>query len=267
MMQPYTAFAHVYDEYMDNIPYDEWGAYLIRLLKKCGVSAGASVADIGCGTGTVTRMLAHEGYACVGIDQSPDMLSIAADKTYEAGQKILYSRQDMRRFRLLHQADAMVSIGDSMNYITNTADLARVFKCANHGLKRGGFFIFDLKTVYFFKDILANNTYAQNRDDSAFIWENSYDRRTRNNLYELAVFVQREDGAFDRFEEQHWQHGFTNDEVRAAASAAGLSVVAAYDALTVNAPRPDSERVYYILRKKGKVKLRKRVRRNGGKNG
>ena len=32
-------------------------------------------------------------------------------------------------------------------------------------------------TIHFFKDILADNTYAENREDSAFIWDNYYDVR------------------------------------------------------------------------------------------
>ena len=37
IMNAYTGFAYVYDEYMDNIPYDEWSAYLIELLKENGI--------------------------------------------------------------------------------------------------------------------------------------------------------------------------------------------------------------------------------------
>ena len=33
-MDAYTGFAYVYDEYMDNIPYEEWGQYMIALLKE-----------------------------------------------------------------------------------------------------------------------------------------------------------------------------------------------------------------------------------------
>ena len=56
-MDAYTGFAYVYDEYMDNIPYEEWGQYMIALLKENGVSCDSSVLELGCGTGTVTRML------------------------------------------------------------------------------------------------------------------------------------------------------------------------------------------------------------------
>ena len=56
-MEAYTGFAYVYDEYMDNIPYDEWEEYLVELLKENGIDKDNTVIDLGCGTGTVTRML------------------------------------------------------------------------------------------------------------------------------------------------------------------------------------------------------------------
>ena len=34
----YSAFAYVYDELMDNVPYDDWAEYLIGLLKENGVA-------------------------------------------------------------------------------------------------------------------------------------------------------------------------------------------------------------------------------------
>ena len=174
-MDAYTGFAYVYDEYMDNIPYEEWGQYMIALLKENGVSCDSSVLELGCGTGTVTRMLAKEGYDCVGLDMSEDMLSIASEKTFEEGSQVIYTCQDMRDFEVPYEVDGMISIGDSMNYITSVPDLESVFACVSENLKKGGVFIFDLKTIHFFRDILAENTYAENREDSAFIWDNYYE--------------------------------------------------------------------------------------------
>ena len=248
-MEAYTGFAYVYDEYMDNIPYEEWGEYMMTLLKENGVSDGMSVLELGCGTGTVTRMLSKSGYDCVGLDMSEDMLSIASDKTFEEDLHIIYTCQDMRDFEVPYSMDAMISIGDSMNYITCVDDLENVFSCVRENLKENGVFIFDLKTIHFFRDILADNTYAQNRDDSAFIWDNYYDEEERNNEYELAVFVKNEDGTFDRFEEQHYQHGFTIEEVTGAARKAGLNVKSIYNAFTKDAPDDSSERLYFIIKR------------------
>lgn len=248
-MEAYTGFALVYDAYMDNIPYEEWSVYLIGLLKEYGVAGEASVADLGCGTGTVTLLLDEAGYDCIGIDCSAEMLSAAAQKMYERGRQIIFSMQDMRDFALPYEADAMVSICDSMNYITTVGDLKSVFDCVYQGLAKGGVFIFDLKTVSFFRDVLADNTYAENREDSAFIWENAYDADTGNNWYDLAVFIKNEDGSFARYEESHCQHGFDEEEVRKAAGEAHLKVEAVYDAFTHEPPKAQSERLYFVLKK------------------
>ena len=78
-MEAYTNFAAVYDTFMDNIPYEEWGDYLKELLKKNQVEEGL-VLDLGCGTGTMTEILAEAGYDMIGVDNSEDMLEIAMEK-------------------------------------------------------------------------------------------------------------------------------------------------------------------------------------------
>ena len=48
----------------------------------------------------------------------------------------------------------------------------------------------------------------------------------------LLCLLRMKTGAFDRFEEQHYQHGFTIDEVTGAARKAGLTVKNVYNAFT-----------------------------------
>ena len=78
-MKEYTGFAEVYDMFMDNVPYDEWAAYLQSLLKKNGAGSGI-VLELGCGTGNITRRLRDAGYDMIGLDISEDMLRIALEK-------------------------------------------------------------------------------------------------------------------------------------------------------------------------------------------
>ena len=79
----YSAFAYVYDELMDNVPYDAWAEYLIGLLKENGVVEGL-VCELGCGTGQMTRRLAAAGYDMIGIDLSEEMLDVAREQEYGA---------------------------------------------------------------------------------------------------------------------------------------------------------------------------------------
>lgn len=244
----YGSFAYVYDIFMDNVPYDEWGEYLVSLLKKYGVEDGL-VLDMGCGTGAMTRYLDAHGYDMTGIDVSEEMLTIAKEKS---SPDILYLLQDMREFELYGTMRAAVSICDSMNYILEEDDLLRVFSLVNNYLDPGGIFIFDLNTVYKYQKILGEQTIAEDREECSFIWDNFYDEEEMINEYDLTVFVQEEGDLFRRYCETHYQRAYSLETVRALIEKAGMEVLAIYDAFTYNKPKPDSERVYFVAREHGK---------------
>ena len=60
-MEAYTSFARVYDMFMDNVPYEVWGRYIVEKLRANGIDSGY-VVDLGCGTGKLTTLLADAGY-------------------------------------------------------------------------------------------------------------------------------------------------------------------------------------------------------------
>ncbi|MDE6698821.1 MAG: class I SAM-dependent methyltransferase, partial [Lachnospiraceae bacterium] len=180
-MESYTGFASLYDLFMDNIPYKEWSLYLIDLLKEHNITDGI-ILDLGCGTGNITQLLAKSGYDMIGIDNSDEMLNIALDKKYENELDILYLNQDMRSFELYGTVAAIVSICDSMNYITEYEDLIKVFKLANNYLDPKGLFIFDLNTIYKYRQ-MGDCTIAESREEGSFIWENTFYNDTNINQY------------------------------------------------------------------------------------
>ena len=249
-MDAYTSFAQVYDLFMDNVPYDQWCRYITELLREYGIQDGL-VLELGCGTGVLTRKLAAKGYDMIGVDYSEDMLEIAMDHRQE-GEDILYLLQDMREFELYGTVRAAVSICDSMNYIVEYQDLVQVMKLVNNYLDPGGIFIFDLNTPYKYEEILGENTFAENRPEGSFIWENYYDGETGINEYDLTLFVREKEGLYRKFEETHYQRAYELEQVRRAIKEAGLEFVAAYDAGTHKPVQQDSQRIYVIAREKGK---------------
>ena len=50
--------------------------------------------DLGCGTGTLTELLAENGYDMIGVDASEEMLGLAMEKREKSGRDILYLLQD-----------------------------------------------------------------------------------------------------------------------------------------------------------------------------
>ena len=252
-MDAYTSFARVYDTFMDNIPYEEWAVYLTGLLNEYGVNDGL-VLDLGCGTGNMTELLAKEGYDMIGVDNAEEMLEIAMEKQEKSGHDILYLLQDMREFELYGTVRAVVSVCDSVNYIDEEEDLTEVFRLVNNYLDPGGVFIFDFNTLYKYREILGDRTIAENREDCSFIWDNYYYEEERINEYELSIFIREKENLFRRYEETHFQRGYTLDEMIRMIKDSGLEFVTAYDAFTREAPKEDSERIYVIAREKGKIK-------------
>ena len=248
-MDSYSGFAKVYDLFMDDIPYEEWAKYIIGLLRECGITDGL-VLDLGCGTGSMTELLAAAGYDMIGIDRSEEMLAEAVEKREQSGHDILYLCQDMREFELYGTVRAIVSVCDSMNYILDDRDFLGILSAAAHNyLDYGGLFIFDLNTEYKYRELLGEQTIAENRDEGSFIWENYYDEEERINEYDLTLFVREEADLYRKYEETHYQRAYALDQVRALVERSGLKLLHIYDAFTREPAREDSERVYVICQR------------------
>lgn len=250
-MEAYGKFAQVYDLFMDNVDYEKWADYIEKHLKDQGIEEGL-VLDLGCGTGAMTGLLAQKGYDMIGVDNSEEMLAEAMKKKTESGMDILYLLQDMQEFELYGTVRAVVSVCDSLNYITEKEELLEVFRLVNNYLDPKGIFLFDMNTVHKYRDILGDTTIAENRDEGSFIWENSYDPEEKINVYELAVFLPREDGLYEKCEELHCQKAYEQSEIEELIQKAGMELIAVYDAYTMEPARADSQRLFFIARECGK---------------
>lgn len=255
-MEAYTGFAEVYDTFMDNVPYEKWAEYVVGLLKKYGIEDGL-VLDLGCGTGSLTELLAAKGYDMTGVDFSEEMLEIAMEKKRQSGYDILYLLQDMREFELYGTMRAVVSICDSMNYLMSEEELLEVFRLVNNYLDPGGIFIFDMNTPYKYRE-LGEDTIAENREECSFIWENYYHPEEEINEYDLTVFVKtgerQGECSFRRFQETHYQRGYRLEQMKTLLEKAGLVLLEAADADTQGAVTPESGRIVLIGQKSVKGK-------------
>ena len=205
----------------------------------------------------------------IGVDNSEDMLELAMEKRIASGHDILYLLQDMREFELYGTVRAVVSVCDSVNYITEPEELAGVFRLVNNYLDPGGIFLFDFNTEYKYREVMGDCTIAEDRGPCSFIWDNCYYEEERINEYDLTLFIREgtapgqnegaeeddteENGAlYRKYTETHFQRGYTLEEIRELLSSAGLIFQAAYDMDTREAAGEKSERVCVIARECGK---------------
>ena len=259
-MDIYQDFAGVYDRFMDEVPYEQWGERIDGLIRKYGVSKPERnaegllesernlVVDLGCGTGTLTELMYAKGYDMIGVDVSECMLNVAMEKKERSGSEILYLQQDMRDLELYSTVGTVISVCDSVNYILEEEELLDVFSLVENYLYPGGVFIFDFNTDYKYREVIGDATIAETKEDCSFIWNNFYDVEEGINEYDLTVFVREEGELFRRFTETHFQHGYTVEQMTGLVEQAGLTVVEVMDADTGEAVTDRSERVYVVAR-------------------
>lgn len=245
----YESFARVYDTFMDNVPYDQWAKDYEKIMKEHGIEDGI-LLDLGCGTGSLTLRLAEKGYDMIGVDYSMDMLEIAREKS--EGKDILYLEQDMREFELYGTVRAVLCVCDSINYILEPEKVEEVFSLVDNYLDPHGIFIFDFNTDYKYREMIGDKVIAEDRDEMSFIWDNYYDEESRINEYALSIFVQEKEDLYRKYQELHYQRGYSLEEMKKYLEHAGLIFLSAEDGEEGGPVRPDSGRIRVVAREQKK---------------
>ena len=80
------------------------------LLEELEPPSGASILDVGCGTGRHSVELAKRGYAVTGLDLSAEMLAQAAQAANAAGVQVEWIHSDATRFSLARKYDGAICL-------------------------------------------------------------------------------------------------------------------------------------------------------------
>lgn len=244
----YEGFASVYDHMMDQIPYEDWFGRLKDYLAAQGLTSG-TICELGCGTGVMTELFAGAGFQMIGVDKSADMLALAMAKKIATGSDILYLEQEMEKLELAEPVDAIISVCDSVNYLLQEEALADTFERVHKYLKPGGYFIFDMKTAFCYRNIIGNQTWVEQDEEVSYIWENYFYEESNINEYMLTIFKKQPDSElYERIEESHYQKAYSIPALKELLERKGLKVQDCFDETMKNRPDENSERVYIVAK-------------------
>jgi SAM-dependent methyltransferase len=245
----YEQFAYLYDRLMEDVPYTEWVRFANQFWSQ--TEKPQSVVDLGCGTGNIAIPLAQTGLKVYGIDLSSDMLAAAKEKemdylrhsSYVRGGETLWLEQDMKEWELTEQVDSVISFCDSMNYITEEADLLRVFESTYRGLRADGTFLFDMHTIKQLDDYSEQHPFVLDDEDVSYIWTCDYEEDRAEITHHLSIFV-NEGAMYRRIDEVHTQRAYPLETVTALLSEAGFAEIRCFSDFKLEPAHPGTDRVF-----------------------
>ena len=241
MSLSYGSLSPWYDALTNDVPYSSFAAYYRNAFSLDG-GQFSLLLDLCCGTGTLTCLLAHEGYDMIGTDASPDMLSVAAQKAAAEGVSPLFLCQRAEELDLYGTVDAAVSSLDSINYIP-CALLPVVLERLRLFIRPGGLFIFDIRSVEWLKQLDCSTSVDEDAD-MLCLWRADYDREENCIVYGIDLFT-RTGRLWKREREEHVEYAYTEEELRKMLDQAHFSV------LRVDRTGPQGElgRVFFVCRR------------------
>jgi SAM-dependent methyltransferase len=251
-MDRYTGLAALYDALSSEYDYGQWVACVMALYSRLRADAPVGlVLDLGCGTGRASAVLANEGYQIVGVDASPDMLAMAEQRLENIRPTPRLLCQDIRELDLgSYRFDLVMSLCDTLNYLTSIEDLHAAFRSVASHLMPGGVFVFDINTAYKLENVYGNNTYVDDGSGYFIAWENEWRPRKRLCKMRLNIFTATASGSWLRDLEIHEQRAHNTNEVTNALRQCGFTHItgplAAFN--LSDELRLETERVFYAAR-------------------
>lgn len=243
----FTVLAEYYDLF-NGADYSGYADYVERVFKAHGSGNEELLLDLACGTGRLTEELSERGYDMIGADVSEEMLSLAMSRAYEKEQGILYLKQDMRSFELYGTVDAVICSLDGISYLTEISDVKKCFKLIYNYLNPGALFLFDINSVYRFKEILSKRDFFLEEDGVYLGWKSELDEKSGVCEFDLTFFIEDGSGGYVREEELQRERVWEKDGLCELLNECGLETLAVYGGFDMHDAVETDEKWYFVCR-------------------
>jgi len=240
----YDPFAWIYNKHW-GVSFIPHSLPAIEKLVFPKIPPKASILDLCCGTGQLTRLLTTYGYRVTGLDGSVEMLSYARENAPDA--ELVHA--DARSFRLPSTYHAVISVFDSLNHVMTFDDLTKVFSNVFTVLRQDGLFLFDLNMEPGFR-LTWDDNFGIVEDDHICVVRTSYRPEERIARFDATVF--RSQDYWYRSDFTLYQKCYAETEIRSALESAGFKDVRAFaydEQQQLQEQEEETERTFFLCRK------------------
>ncbi|MDX6602334.1 MAG: hypothetical protein QOF13_1536 [Solirubrobacterales bacterium] len=139
---------------------DRTGAEVDRALAMLGARGGERVLDMACGTGRHSHELARRGFDVVGVDISPDLLTIAEADAEAESLSVSFVAADLRELGFEEEFDLVLNLNDgAIGYFETEEENHRTFEVIAAALRPGGGNLLQLPNVLYAETHLPQKTW------------------------------------------------------------------------------------------------------------
>jgi ubiquinone/menaquinone biosynthesis C-methylase UbiE len=183
----YGALARWYDALTADVPYDALAAYYEGLICRPGRET-QPLLDLCCGTGTLALRMAARGHDMIGVDRSPEMLAIAAEKSArsQAAAQPLWLCQAAAALDLYGTVAGAYAALDSFNYLP-PEDLPETLRRLHLFLEPGGRLAFDIQDPAALR-ARDGGTFVDETEDVLCLWRGEFDEAENALVYGMDIF-------------------------------------------------------------------------------
>ena len=181
----------------------------------------------------MTKELVRRGYRVTGVDASAGLIAIAKREMPEVDWRV----QDVRQLGIQGGYEAALCTFDSLNHLTNPADLTLAFQSIRAALEPGGRFCFDMNLDEAYQ-MDKQQWVVEVHDARVSMIRGTYDGETSLVETELLWFLREPDSDLWRQQRSRvQQRSYRQEEILQALSEAGfrkLEAIAGEDAGVTN---------------------------------
>lgn len=217
----YHVMAQFYDKLMGENKYPGWKKIIADVVEKYNIAIGTCL-DVACGTGNISKLLIELGFKVIGVDISPEMISVAKQKFPK--EKFICS--DIRNFNLHGENNQpiilAVSFYDSLNYLLSDKDMLETFKSVSQNIQTGTIFLFDMNTMDHVKT--AQKFKPRVFEEEKFYSIFRFGGEDRFWTLDIDFFI-KEDNDYRLIKERHIERGYDEENIIPLLKKAGFNLL------------------------------------------
>jgi len=243
--------AKYYDVMRQYRDYDRESGFVDSLIQRY-IPITKRVLDICCGTGEHAIRMARFGYEVTGVDQSQDMLDIAANKAMKSGLSIDFVCENVFDLKIKKKFEVAYCLGYTFLYMTTYSDVRRFFKAVRNVLIPGGLFLVDfINGLSLIKDFDKDEFIYHNKGTTIRQHDRWFlDKRRKVKHLDFEYEIIDNDGRVQKISAEEDLRIFYDNEVQDLLSSCGFASVGSFGDYSLERKRVDDPYIVIVSGKK-----------------